>query len=214
MNWFFYAPVGILVFVGVALIPRLRLIADYGPKRKIFIVRWLWMDYRCDIRRRVISGRLLFLRFSKRFEKRRGAGLQVQVKEAVKERRTGIAGDFWRERRLVFLLVKRLPRLIVRLLRCTRTDRLDLKLDIATSDPALTGMLSGIGYCALSYLPEVALWEITPVFEGGSSKLDLNLSISVSPLPVIFILLTETFQLPWRRLIKARRTLRLSRANY
>ena len=111
--------------------------------------------------------------------------------------------EIWNERDLVIKLAAWLVDLSKRAIRFTRMDRLKADLNIATPDPALTGVLFGITQPLTAFhSPPRREIRIGADFESTSPRFDLFFSLSASPIIMIFEAAILLCKLPWKRLLQ------------
>jgi len=132
--------------------------------------------------------------------------------EKVKETGKMNLKDIWNERDLVIKLAAWLVDLSKRAIRFTMMDRLKVDLNIATPDPALTGVLFGITQPLTAFHnPPQREIRIGADFESASPRFALFFSFSVSPIVVIFEAAILLCKLPWKRLLQFYRRARKRR---
>ncbi len=133
----------------------------------------------------------------------RPARLRKKKPEKVRKAGKMKLKDIWLERDLVIKLAAWLVDLSKRAIRSTRMDRLKADLNIATPDPALTGVLFGITQPLTAFHnPPRREIRIGADFESASPRLDLFFSFSASPIIMIFEAAILLCKLPWKRLLQ------------
>ena len=125
----------------------------------------------------------------------------------------GIPKEFiWRERALILMIVRRLVSSLVRLIKMPRFDRLKAEIDIATPDPALTGILFGAVYQLRAiHNPPRRVIMVRSDFENDRPEFDLSCRLSISPIMVIYESFYIIIRLPWLRIYKVYREIRKQR---
>ncbi len=125
----------------------------------------------------------------------------------------GIPKEFiWRERALILTIFRRLVSSLVRLIKMPRFDRLKAEIDIATPDPALTGILYGVAYQLRAlHNPPGRVIVVRSDFESDKPGFDLSCRLSISPVIVIFESFYIIIRLPWLRIYKVYREIKKQR---
>lgn len=118
----------------------------------------------------------------------------------------------WQEKKLLIVLAGKLIHGMNRLFRTVRLDRIWAELDIATPDPALTGILSGAAWqlTALANPPRREIIVRTD-FNSTTPRGILNVALSVSPIVVISESMYILIRLPWWRMLGVYRKWRRAR---
>jgi len=119
----------------------------------------------------------------------------------------------WRERELVLILVRRLLTLLRKLVLDMKVVYLKARLDIATPDPMLTGVLFGAMQPLLMLnSPPGRVFSLDAAFDRDLPRFDLSCAVSTRPICVLVILAGWLPRLPWRRMVKVGWRLRHKRA--
>ena len=108
---------------------------------------------------------------------------------------------FWQERDLLFTITRRMIGSMRRLFKTPRFDLLRIKLDIASPDPALTGVFYGAAsqLKAFEKLPQ-RQFIINSDFDSETPSGELKMAVSIRPIIVIFESLYMALRLPWLRI--------------
>jgi hypothetical protein len=122
-------------------------------------------------------------------------------------------GIFWQERALVLTVLQRMVNSLIRLLKTPRLDRLQLEVDVATPDPALTGIVFGVVYQLRAlHSPPRRVIVIRSDFNEIKPRGSLFCRVSIRPVRVLFELLYLILRQPlWRMLkvyLRARRQMK------
>jgi len=101
---------------------------------------------------------------------------------------------------------------LVRLIKTPHLDRLKAEIDVATPDPALTGVLYGAVYQLRAlHSPPGRVIIVRSDFESDRPEIDLSCRLSISPVVVIFESFYIIIRLPWLRIYKVYREIRKRR---
>jgi hypothetical protein len=136
-------------------------------------------------------------------------------KKQVRVKRTGKKGKvnyiiLWKKKETILKTVKIILKFLIDMLRKTRLERFSLSLEVATPDPALTGMIYG-GLSSLSYSlqPFLPLREVNiyPDFEVETPKANLEVSLKTRLFYVLWTGIKTFLLLPKLSLLKTIRKL-------
>lgn len=105
---------------------------------------------------------------------------------------------FWNERRLIFLILKRIKNNIRKLIGTIKLERLQVLVDIATPDPALTGSLYGIASVVTNLpTPKHTNLQVDANYFRDYPELNLHFELSIRPLTVLTLSGIGLLTLPW-----------------
>ncbi len=213
------------LFVGLALAGLLvpvRLQVILNSRRRFAAIRWLAFAAGGDWKTRTFELRLLsHTVFRRRFRRKEGNGSKKaqgkpeekeierktvkELKKTQKKSKRMGPIDYWHTRNLWRRLVQAALKFLWDVLRAVRWDRLDLDLNLATPDPALTGILFG-QLCAVKYsagfLFSEAKLTIRPDFVNQSSRASGETALSIRPLNAVLPLSRMFFAVPKIQIIK------------
>lgn len=134
-----------LILTLTCLLVPIRLQLILNDRKKLIAFRWLWIDLESNLKEKVFELRLFNQKIiQKKFKKK----TKEKIKKAKKKGRKLNILDLWHKRDLLFQVIPILLRFFLNILRATQWDKLFLEVDVATPDPALTGVLYG-GLCAV-----------------------------------------------------------------
>ncbi len=102
------------------------------------------------------------------------------------------------ERSFVLDIIRHLLRALNRLFHIPRWELIRFHWQIG-GDPAVIGMLTGLCWSILPFVPNRLDFSFEPDFIEGISKWELELKVSIVPLFVIGWLILELIRFPWFR---------------
>ncbi|HEX9909796.1 MAG TPA: DUF2953 domain-containing protein [Desulfatiglandales bacterium] len=202
----FSAAAILAALTAIILLSPLRLRVVINDRTREVILSWLALEGGRDFKERTtilgLCGRTIIRRKSKEMEK---PGSQKKAEEKrQRESRFGLI-DLWTERNLVAGLIQVLLRLLWDFFKSVRWDRLRLQIDLATPDPALTGLLYG-ELCAIKYstacvFPHARI-QIRPDFVEELPRISAESVFSLKPAKMILPVFKAFFSVPKIRIIK------------
>ncbi len=133
----------------------------------------------------------------------------AQQPTSQKEKKPPMWRQVWRERSLMWRLIKYFVTVSKRLITAFRIDYFRSHVVFASSDPALTGMLYGYmtPLTALNNPPRRSI-TFDYDFDSEVPNGEISCSVSIRPINVLYIFLVETLRLPWLQIIRVVRQLR------
>jgi hypothetical protein len=195
----------VLVLLLLFLPVRLHLILD--EKKRVISLGWLFMMLGTDLvsktfELRLFSQRIISLRFRKKTKEK------DEVKKVKKGKKKGRGFDvikLWKEKDLLTQVFFIFFLFLKDILRSIRVNRFWVDADIATPDPALTGVIYG-GLYALSYptnfvSPHIRI-KIRPDFENDIPRGKGEVAFTTRLINTIGAILRMFFALPKIRIIK------------
>jgi hypothetical protein len=139
----------LLILTGLFLPVRLHLV--FNEKSKSILLGWFFVMLGADLLSRTFELRLFSQKIiSRKMQKKPKEKEKVKKVKKTKKKGRGFGfSDLWKERDLLVRVLVVFFRFVRDMLRGIRLNRFFLEADIATPDPALTGVIYG-GLCALS----------------------------------------------------------------
>ena len=216
MSTFFAVGLSIVVILTlICLIAPIRLRLILNDKKRALALSWLVIEVEGNFREKFVRLDLLHQRIiTRKFKKdakevrkkERQAKPEVEADKG-KEKKSNLRPlDLWVRRELAVRVIRITLGFILDLLRAIRWDTLSLELDLATPDPALTGVLYG-QLCALKhstgYLLPNARVRFQPVFTNQLPKGSAQTVFSVRPVNVVLPASKLFFALPKVQIVKA-----------
>jgi hypothetical protein len=200
-----------LVFVVLVLVMlfspwRLRVVINHRTRE--VTLSWLLVQGGGDFKERTFIVRLfgqpvVRRRSGKKEEEKPESNGEVNKKEQDKPR-VGLA-DLWNERDLAMKLIQVFLRLLWDLVKSIRWDKLRLHVELATPDPALTGLLFG-QICAVKYSTECvfprARIGVRPDFVNELPRVSGESDFSLRPVSMVGPLIKAFFAAPKIRTLK------------
>jgi hypothetical protein len=187
-----------------------------NDRRRSVILSWLVFDLGGNLKEKTFeldlwNRTVLRKRFNKRpkeeVEKteKKGRRATEEIEQKRKKKSRFDLGDLWRERGLMLRIVQVALRFFSDILAVIRWDRLFLEVDVATPDPALTGILYGelcaIGYWADSLFPRAHI-RVEPDFVNKFPRGSTESVFSVRLLNVVAPASRMFFAMPKTKMIK------------
>ncbi len=223
MSWLYWVAGGIILLPILAMLPRVFLSGRASPEGVWVEFRGPGMGISYDSQTGRWTGRILFFSFeprritTKAFKapsirsmlSRSSASPSrstpstsstpsTQTKPPAKKR-TGRL-----DRGLILDLVKRLPGLAKKLLKCIRADRIWVDLTIGTPDAMWTGVLFGALQPLTAFSsPPKRLFQIGVDFMRETPRVDAEWIFSVRPVQWVWVGGIWLWSLPWRRIWRA-----------
>jgi hypothetical protein len=216
MGTFFAVTLGIVAILGlICLVAPVRLRLTFSDKTRALALSWLAMDVEGNLKEKVFRVDLLHQRIiARKFKKpgkdvKKTEGEESEAKgEVDKEKKKSKlrALDLWMKKELLARVIRIAFGFILDLLRAIRWDELSLELDVATPDPALTGILYG-QLCALKhstdYLLPNARVLLRPDFVNQLPKGSAETVFSIRPVNVVVSASKMFLALPKIQIVKA-----------
>jgi hypothetical protein len=195
-----------VVLIAVVLFSPLRLRVVINDRTRTVTLNWLLLQGGRDFKERTfvlgLGGRTIIRRKSKETEKPESRKTAEERKQ--RKSRFGLI-DLWAERSLVSRLVRVSVRLLWDLLKAVRWDELMLEVDLATPDPALTGLLYGelyaVKYSTACVFPQARIL-VRPDFVGELPQVKAESTFSMKPARTVLPVLRAFFSVPKIRIIK------------
>jgi hypothetical protein len=131
---------------------------------------------------------------------------KVKIEEGKKKKSKLSLHDLWSRKELVLRVIRIALRFFADLLRAIRWDKLSLELDVATPDPALTGILYGqlcaVKYSTNHFFPSAQI-DVCPDFVNQLPHGSAETVFSVRPVNVVVPASKMFFALPKIQIVKA-----------
>jgi|GEM_PF-1290767 len=213
MFTFFAVALGIfavLTLIFLAVPVRLRL--TFSDRKRSLTLSWLVMDVEGNLKEKtlrlsVFDQGIITKRFKKSEEdskKTKEEKLREKRKAEKKKSKLSLL-DLWLKRELVLRVIWVALRFVLDLLRAIRWDKLGLEVDVATPDPALTGILYG-QLCALKhsadYLLPNAQVRVQPDFVNQLPRGSAETVFSIRPVNVVVPVSKMFLALPKMQIVK------------
>lgn len=214
MGTFFAVAVGIVAVLAlICLVAPIRLRLIFDDRKKALALSWLAIDVEGNLKEKT-------LRFSvfdqgiitKKFKKSEGDAKKAkeekfrEKKKAEKKKSKLSLLDLWLKKELALRVIWVALRFVLDLLRAIRWDKLSLEVDVATPDPALTGILFGqlcaAKHSANSLFPSAQI-EVQPDFVNQLPRGSGETVLSVRPVNVVVSASKTFFALPKIQIVKA-----------
>ncbi|MCK4404819.1 MAG: DUF2953 domain-containing protein [candidate division Zixibacteria bacterium] len=173
-----------------------------NDRKKLIAFRWLWIDLESNLKEKVFELRLFNQKIiQKKFKKK----TKEKIKKAKKKGRKLNIVDLWHKRDLLFQVIPILLRFFLNILKAIRWDKLFLEVDVATPDPALTGVLYG-GLCAVKgstdyFLPDAHI-KFRPDFFNRFPRGSAETVFSIRMLNVVAPVSKMFFAMPKIKIVK------------
>jgi len=134
-----------LILTLTCLLVPIRLQLILNDRKKSVIFSWLIVDLDSNLKEKTFELSLFNQNIiRKKFKKK----AKEKIKKAKKRKRKLNIFDLWRKRDLLHQVIPIVLRFFLNILKVIRWDKLFVEVDVATPDPALTGVLYG-GLCAV-----------------------------------------------------------------
>ncbi len=207
---------GIILIAGAVLVV-LNLVILFSPLRlrvvisdqaRIVTLRWLLVQGGRDFKEKTfilgVFGQTIIRKRSEKREKPKPKPSDDTDKKKRKKSRMRLA-DLWNEKDLAVKLILVLLRFLRDFISSIRWDRLKLHVDLATPDPALTGLLYG-QMCAVKYSAECVFPQarigVRPDFVEELPRLSGESIFSLRPASMVLPLVKAFFAVPKIRTVK------------
>ncbi len=198
---FFVLVIFLILTITCLLVPiRLQLVLN--NRKRIIAFRWLWIDLGSNLKEKTFELSLFNQNIiRKKFKKK----AKEKIKKAKKKGRKLNIVDLWHKRDLLFQIIPILLRFFLNILRSIRWDKLFLDVDVATPDPALTGVLYG-GLCAVKgstdyFLPDAHI-KFRPDFFNRFPRGSAETVFSIRMLNVVAPVSKMFFAMPKIEIVK------------
>ena len=195
----------ILILAGLFLPVRLHLVLN--EKRKSISLGWFFMMLGADFVSKTFELRLFSQRImSRKIRKKRKEKEEVKkAKKAKKKGRGFEISDLWKEKDLLSRVLVIFFRFIRDMSTRIRLDRFFVEADIATPDPALTGVIYG-GLCALSVptnsiSPDIRV-KVQPDFKTEIPRGRADVAFSTRLIDAFAAIVKMLYALPKIRIIR------------
>jgi hypothetical protein len=207
MNASIFIPAGVFVILILTCLfmpIRLQMILNY--RRRSIFLSWFVIALGTNLKEKTFEFDLLKRTITRKEFKQ---GKKARAKEEGKEKKRGKSklnlGDLWRERDLLQIVARVVLRFLWDILRAIRWDKLLLRVDVSTPDPALTGILYGqlcaVKYSAEYFFPDARI-TVQPDFVNQSPKGSAESTFSIRPLNLIAPISKMFFALPKIQILK------------
>lgn len=134
-----------LILTLTCLLVPIRLQLILNDRKKSVIFSWLIVDLDSNLKEKTFELSLFNQNIiRKKFKKK----AKEKIKKAKKKGRKLNIVDLWHKRDLLFQVIPIVLRFFLDIIRAIRWDKLFVEVDVATPDPALTGVLYG-GLCVV-----------------------------------------------------------------
>ena len=213
MVTFFAVALGMVAILTlVCLVAPIRLRLSFDDKKRSLALSWLAIDVERNLKEKTLrlslfDQRIMTKRFGKSEEnaKKEKEERLGEKKKPEKKKSKLRPLDLWIKKELLVRVIRIAIRFILDLLRAIRWDELSLELDVATPDPALTGILYG-QLCALKHstdflLPNARV-RVQPDFVNQLPKGNAETVFSVKPVNVIVSASKMFLALPKIQIVK------------
>ncbi len=203
MNSFLFLVLAIFLVLTLAcLLVPIRLELILNDRKKLIAFSWLWIDVGSNLKEKAFELSLFNQKvIRKEFKKK----AKEKVKKAKKKGRKLNISDLWHKRDLLFQVIPIVLRFFLNILRAIRWDRFSVDVNMATPDPALTGILYG-QLCAVRYSTDCffpnARIRVQPDFVNQLPRGSAETVFSIRPLNIIAPVLKMFFAMPKIQLVK------------
>ncbi len=217
MGTFFAVAVGIVAVLAlICLVAPVRLRLSFNDRKRAVALRWLVINLEGNLKERAfrlsLFDRSVITRKFKKSEEevkktkeKRPKAMGKVAKGKKKKSKLGLL-DVWSRKELVLRVIRVAFRFLVEILRTIRWDKLCLELDVATPDPALTGILYGqlcaVKYSACHFFPSARI-EVRHDFVNQLPSGSAETVFSLRPLNVVAPASKMFLALPKIQIVKA-----------
>lgn len=199
MGTFFAVAVGIVAVLAlICLVAPVRLRLSFNDRKRAVALRWLVIDLEGNLKERAfrlsLFDRSVITRKFKKSEeevkktKKKRPRTKGEIEEGKKKESKLSLHDLWLKKELVLRVIRVAFRFFIDVLRTIRWDKLRLEVDVATPDPALTGILYGqlcaAKYSACHFFPGAQI-QVQPDFINQLPRGNAETAFSVRPVNVI-----------------------------
>jgi hypothetical protein len=195
----------ILIWAVLFLPVRLHLVLS--EKGKSISLGWFFMMLGADFVSKTFELRLFSQRImSRKIQKKRKEKEEVKKAKKIKKKGRGFEiSDLWKEKDLISRVLVVFFRFLKDMLRRISLNRFFVEAEVATPDPALTGVIYG-GLCALSVptnliSPDIRI-KVQPDFENEIPRGRAEVAFSTRLIDAAGAVLKMFFALPKIRIIK------------
>jgi len=217
MDAFFAVAVGIVAVLAlICLVAPVRLRLSFNDRKRAVALRWLVIDLEGNLKERAfrlsLFDRSVITRKFKKSEeevkktKEKRPRTKGEIEEGKKKKSKLGLLDVWSRKELVLRVIRVAFRFLVDILRTIRWDKLRLEVDVATPDPALTGILFGqlcaVKYSANHFFPSARI-EVRHDFVNQLPSGSAETVFSVRPLNVVAPASKMFLALPKIQIVKA-----------
>lgn len=217
MGTFFAVAVGIVAVLAlICLVAPVRLRLSFNDRKRAVALRWLVIDLEGNLKERAfrlsLFDRSVITRKFKKSEeevkktkKKRPKAMGKVAEDKKKKSKLGLL-YVWSRKELVLRVIRVAFRFLVEILRTIRWDKLCLELDVATPDPALTGILYGqlcaVKYSACHFFPSAQI-HVQPDFVNQLPRGNAETAFSLRPLNIVAPASKMFLALPKIQIVKA-----------
>ena len=217
MGTFFAVAVGIVAVLAlICLVAPVRLRLSFNDRKRAVALRWLVIDLEGNLKERAfrlsLFDRSVITRKFKKSEeevkktkKKRPKAMGRVAKDKKKKSKLSLH-DLWLRKKLVLRVIRVAFRFLVEILRTIQWDKLCLEVDVATPDPALTGILFGqlcaVKYSANHFFPSARI-EVRHDFVNQLPSGSAETVFSLRPLNVVAPASKMFLALPKIQIVKA-----------
>ncbi|UCB52922.1 MAG: DUF2953 domain-containing protein [Candidatus Zixiibacteriota bacterium] len=205
----------VAVLTLICFLAPIRLQLSFDDRRRSVALSWLVINLEGNLKERafqlgLFNQRIITKRFKKsdrevRKTKKTRPRAKAKIKDTKKKSKLSMH-DLWSKKELVLRVIRIAFRFFVDLLGTIRWDKLSLELDVATPDPALTGILYGqlcaAKYPASHFFPSARI-ELHPDFVSQLPRGSGETAFSVRPVNVVVSASKMFFALPKIQMVKA-----------
>ena len=217
MGTFFAVAVGIVAVLAlICLVAPVRLRLSFNDRKRAVALRWLVIDLEGNLKERAfrlsLFDRSVITRKFKKSEeevkktKEKRPRTKGEIEEGKKKKSKLGLLDVWSRKELVLRVIRVAFRFLVEILRTIRWDKLRLEVDVATPDPALTGILFGqlcaVKYSANHFFPGARI-EVRHDFVNQLPRGNAETVFSVRPANVVVSASKMFLALPKIQIVKA-----------
>ena len=214
MVTFFAVALGILAILAlICLVAPVRLRLIFNDKKRSLALSWLVMDVEGNLKEKTLKfsafdQRIITKRFKKSEEDAEKAKEErLREKKKTEKKKSKLRPlDLWIKKELLVRVLRIAFRFLADLLKAIRWDELSLEVDVATPDPAFTGIFYG-QLCALKhstdYLLPNARVRVQPDFVNQLPRGSAETVLSVRPVNVVISASKMFLALPKIQIVKA-----------
>ena len=217
MGTFFAVAVGIVAVLAlICLVAPIRLRLSFNDRKRAVALRWLVIDLEGNLKERAfrlsLFDRSVITRKFKKSEeevkktKEKRPRTKGEIEEGKKKKSKLGLLDVWSRKELVLRVIRVAFRFLVEILRTIRWDKLRLEVDVATPDPALTGILFGqlcaVKYSANHFFPSAQI-HVQPDFVNQLPRGNAETAFSLRPLNIVAPASKMFLALPKIQIVKA-----------
>jgi hypothetical protein len=202
--------IAIFILALTCLLVPIRLQLTMNHRRRSVAVSWLMVTMKGNLKEKALELRffnqaIVRKRLKKKDEVEEKRKKEVKPKGEKKKSRFNLQ-FLWEEKELLLRVIKVVLNSLWKILQGIRWNRLHTELEVATPDPALTGVLYG-QLCAVKYSTEQffpkARILVKPDFTSQLPRGSAESEFSIRPLRVVISLSKMLFTMPKIRIVKA-----------